>query len=86
MTQRLENTEKGSKNDITELFARIKRYEEEARIDNDEVRKCNNFFAEAILPPWVGYAVDTCCIFDVFSFLRCAKLCRGQQVPSRRKQ
>ena len=38
MTQRLENTEKGSKNDITELFARIKRYEEEARIDNDEVR------------------------------------------------
>ena len=39
MTQRLENTEKGSKNDITELFARIKRYEEEARIDNDEVRK-----------------------------------------------
>ena len=43
MTQRLENTEKGSKNDITELFARIKRYEEEARIDNDEVRKYNNF-------------------------------------------
>ena len=37
MTQRLENTEKGSKNDITELFSRIKRYEEEARIDNDEV-------------------------------------------------
>merc|ERR1719331_2470003 len=39
VTQRLENTEKGSKNDITELFARIKRYEEEARIDNDEVRQ-----------------------------------------------
>ena len=38
MTQRLENTEKGSKNDITELFSRIKRYEEEARIDNDEVK------------------------------------------------
>ena len=38
VTQRLENTEKGSKNDITELFARIKRYEEEARIDNDEVK------------------------------------------------
>ena len=38
VTQRLENTEKGSKNDITELFARIKRYEEEARIDNDEAR------------------------------------------------
>ena len=37
VTQRLENTEKGSKNDITELFSRIKRYEEEARIDNDEV-------------------------------------------------
>merc|ERR1711953_820766 len=39
VTQRLENTEKGSKNDITELFARIKRYEEEAGIDNDEVRQ-----------------------------------------------
>ena len=37
VTQRLENTEKSGKNDITELFARIKRYEEEARIDNDEV-------------------------------------------------
>lgn len=39
VTQRLENTEKSGKNDITELFARIKRYEEEARIDNDEVRQ-----------------------------------------------
>ena len=38
VSQRLENTEKSGKNDITELFARIKRYEEEARIDNDEVR------------------------------------------------
>ena len=44
MTQRLENTEKGSKNDITELFARIKRYEEEARIDNDEVRNFIKLF------------------------------------------
>merc|ERR1719334_2272090 len=39
VTQRLENTEKSGKNDILELFARVKRYEEEARIDNDEVRQ-----------------------------------------------
>jgi len=37
--QRLENTEKSGKNDMVELFNRIKRYEEEARIDNDEVRQ-----------------------------------------------
>jgi len=36
--QRLENTEKSGKNDMVELFNRVKRYEEEARIDNDEVR------------------------------------------------
>ena len=54
MTQRLENTEKGSKNDITELFSRIKRYEEEARIDNDEVnlkfqqKKNTSFFSLTI--------------------------------------
>ena len=35
--QRLENTEKSGKSDIAELFSRVKRYEEEARIDNDEV-------------------------------------------------
>jgi len=37
--QRLENTEKSGKNDMVELFNRVKRYEEEARIDNDEVRQ-----------------------------------------------
>ena len=37
--QRLENTEKSGKNDIAELFNRVKRYEDEARIDNDEVRQ-----------------------------------------------
>ena len=36
--QRLENTEKSGKSDIAELFSRVKRYEDEARIDNDEVR------------------------------------------------
>ena len=35
--QRLENTEKAGKSDIAELFSRVKRYEDEARIDNDEV-------------------------------------------------
>jgi len=39
MTQRLDNNEKGGKNDMNELFGRVKRYEEEARIDNDEVRQ-----------------------------------------------
>jgi len=37
--QRLESNEKSGKNDMQELFARVKRYEEEARIDNDEVRQ-----------------------------------------------
>jgi len=37
--QRLENTEKSGKTDIQELFNRVKRYEEESRIDNDEVRQ-----------------------------------------------
>merc|ERR1719277_941224 len=37
--QRLENNEKCGKNDMVELFNRVKRYEEEARIDNDEVRQ-----------------------------------------------
>jgi len=36
--QRLENNEKSGKSDMQELFNRVKRYEEEARIDNDEVR------------------------------------------------
>ena len=35
--QRLENTEKSGKSDIAELFCRVKRYEDEARLDNDEV-------------------------------------------------
>ena len=35
--QRLENAEKSGKSDIAELFQRVKRYEEEARMDNDEV-------------------------------------------------
>ena len=35
----LDNNEKCGKNDMTELFGRVKRYEEEARIDNDEVRQ-----------------------------------------------
>lgn len=37
--QRLESAERSGKNDIAELFQRVKRYEEEARIDNDEVRQ-----------------------------------------------
>jgi len=37
--QRLENTERSGKTDIQELFNRVKRYEEESRIDNDEVRQ-----------------------------------------------
>ena len=37
--QRLEGAERSGKNDIAELFQRVKRYEEEARIDNDEVRQ-----------------------------------------------
>ena len=37
--QRLENTEKSGKTDIQELFSRVKRYEDESRIDNDEVRQ-----------------------------------------------
>jgi len=37
--QRLENTEKSGKTDIQELFNRVKRYEDESRIDNDEVRQ-----------------------------------------------
>jgi len=37
--QRLENTEKSGKNDMVELFNRVKRHEEEARIDSDEVRQ-----------------------------------------------
>ena len=35
--QRLENTEKSGKSDIAEHFSRVKRYEDEARLDNDEV-------------------------------------------------
>ena len=37
--QRLEGAERSGKNDIAELFQRVKRYEEQARIDNDEVRQ-----------------------------------------------
>ena len=37
--QRLENAERSGKNDIQELFQRVKRYEDEARLDNDEVRQ-----------------------------------------------
>jgi len=37
--QRLENTEKSGQNDMQELFNRVKRYEEEARSDNDEIRQ-----------------------------------------------
>lgn len=37
--QRLENTEKSGKSEMQELFGRVKRYEEEARLDNDEVRQ-----------------------------------------------
>merc|ERR1719244_1073848 len=40
--QRLENNEKSGKSDMQELFNRVKRYEEEARIDNDEVRQALN--------------------------------------------
>ena len=37
--QRLESAERSGKADIAELFQRVKRYEEEARLDNDEVRQ-----------------------------------------------
>ena len=37
--QRLESAERSGKSDIAELFQRVKRYEDEARMDNDEVRQ-----------------------------------------------
>jgi len=46
--QRLENTEKAGKNDIAELFTRVKRYEDESRIDNDEVRQAVNRTASTL--------------------------------------
>ena len=51
--QRLENTEKSGKSDIAELFSRVKRYEEEARIDNDEVIGCIRLINE-MYPASVG--------------------------------
>merc|ERR1712223_842369 len=48
MTQRLDNNEKCGKNDMTELFGRVKRYEEEARIDNDEVRQAITRTSQAL--------------------------------------
>merc|ERR1719192_1057365 len=46
--QRLENTEKSGKSDIAELFCRVKRYEDEARLDNDEVRQAVNRIASSL--------------------------------------
>merc|ERR1712106_554940 len=46
--QRLENTEKSGKTDIQELFSRVKRYEDESRIDNDEVRQSVNRTASSL--------------------------------------
>jgi len=48
MTQRLDNNEKCGKNDMTDLFGRVKRYEEEARIDNDEVRQALTRTSQAL--------------------------------------
>ena len=44
----LDNNEKCGKNDMTELFGRVKRYEEEARIDNDEVRQAITRTSQAL--------------------------------------
>ena len=44
----LDNNEKCGKNDMTDLFGRVKRYEEEARIDNDEVRQALTRTSQAL--------------------------------------
>ena len=46
--QLLDNNEKCGKNDMTDLFGRVKRYEEEARIDNDEVRQALTRTSQAL--------------------------------------
>ena len=43
-----DNNEKCGKNDMQELFGRVKRYEEEARIDNDEVRQAVSRTTQAL--------------------------------------
>ena len=43
-----DNNEKCGKNDMNELFGRVKRYEEEARIDNDETRQALTRTSQAI--------------------------------------
>ena len=44
----LDNNEKCGKNDMNDLFGRVKRYEEEARIDNDEVRQALTRTSQAL--------------------------------------